>query len=187
MSERKVTDINFERIKEGDLKAYEILFKSQYPAISRYAFKIVRDSTVAEEIAQDIFLYIWEKREQIHITGSLTSYLYSAAKNKCINWLKLELPRIQSTQDVSDTDIMEQASEVNLERNEEIKRIINQSIEVLPRKCKEIFILSRYGGLTYEEIAEDLDLSKKTVENQMGIALKKLRETLKPLLRRLNE
>ncbi len=183
----KILDINFEKIKRGDLGTYELLFKSHYAAISRYANKIVRDPVVAEEIAQEIFLYIWEKREQITITGSLTSYIYSATKNKCINWLKLELPRIQSTLDVSDTDIMEQASEINLDRNDEIKKIVNAAIETLPKKCKEIFMLSRYGGLTYEEIAEDMNLSKKTVENQMGIALKKLREILKPLLRRIND
>ncbi len=187
MSESKVVDINFELIKKGDLKAYESLFHREYSSIARYANKIVRDPTIAEEIAQEVFIYIWEKRENINITGSLTAYLFSATKNKCINWLKSELPKIQATLDISDTDLVDQVNSVDIDHEKKVRNVINQSIELLPKKCKEIFLLSRYGGLTYEEIAEELDLSKKTVENQMGIALKKLRETLKPLLTRILE
>ena len=187
MPESRTVDINFELIKQGNVETYEALFRSQYGAIARYANKIVRNSMVAEEIAQEVFLYIWEKRSQIVITGSLSGYLFSATKNKCINWLKSELPKIQATSDITETDIMEKVSTVDKDREQEIKNLVSQAVAALPTKCREIFVLSRYGGLTYEEIAEELDLSKKTVENQMGIALRKLRETLKPLLTRIND
>lgn len=187
MSEKTTVDLIFEQIKKGDTVAFEKLFRREYSGIARYANKIVRDPDIAEEIAQEVFLYIWEKREQINITGSLSGYLYSATKNKCINWLKSELPRIQSTLDINETDVIENVSQRDPDQDEKIRIMVKQAVDGLPKKCKEIFILSRYGGLTYDEIAEELDLSKKTVENQMGIALKKLREKLKPIITRILE
>jgi RNA polymerase sigma-70 factor (ECF subfamily) len=187
MNQDQTRDIPFERIKQGDMQAFEVLFRNEYAGLARFANKFVRDPDVAEEITQEIFLYLWEKRAQINLTGSLMSYLYSATKNKCINYLKLEYPKYQKMVDIHESMVLTKGSEVNIDNQQEIKTLIDEAISLLPEKCKEIFMLSRYGGLTYEEIADDLEISKKTVENQMSIALKKLRTTLKPILKRISE
>ncbi len=175
-------DNSFEEIKKGNQKSFEVLFRKLYSDLVRYAFKITRDQSAAEEIVQDIFLYLWEKRNQLDVKGSIDSYLYSAVKNRCINWLKIELPKLQVTIDISDYEQAVRQSD-NDENEEKVKKqLIDSAINRLPEKCREIFILSRSAGLTYQEIAEDLDISVKTVENQMGIALKKLRIELKPLM-----
>ena len=168
----------FRQVKGDDLTSYEIIFKKYFKELYRFAFSYVRDATIAEEMAQEVFLYVWEKRKQIEIQTTLKTYLYSAIKNKCLNYIKLELPKQQAMADVSEVMLSITTSHGDEGENERLKNYIASAIDSLPNKCRKIFILSRNAGLTYEEIAEELDLSKKTVENQMGIALKKLRESL---------
>jgi RNA polymerase sigma-70 factor (ECF subfamily) len=168
----------FERIQKNDLPAYEIIFKRYYGELYRFAFSYLREATIAEEIAQEVFLYIWEKRKKITIQTTLKTYLYSAVKNKCLNYIRLELPRQQSTADISEVVIGISEKHHDEGENERLKKYIQTAINNLPTKCRQIFMLSRNAGMTYDEIAEELNLSKKTVENQMGIALKKLRESL---------
>ena len=172
--------IDFEGIKKGDLRIYERFFKENYPDIVRYAHRFVRDKLIAEEIAQEVFMYLWEKRTVINVQSSLKSYLYSAAKNRSINYLKLELPKIQAQMEITEFEIGVHSEYQEKAQSEAIARAVKRAIDDLPQKCREIFVLSRNAGLTYDEIAEDLSLSKKTVENQMGIALKKLRESRSP-------
>ena len=164
-------------VTKDHLKSFEVLFRKFYSSLYRYAFSIVRNETVAEEITQEIFLYLWEKRKQIELKSSLKAYLFSSVRNKSINYIKIELPRLQATSDLSD---MIGYNDPQMDMNEEarMKQKIQQAIDQLPQKCRDIFVLSRYGGLTYAEIAEELDLSIKTVENQMTIALRKLKEAL---------
>ena len=180
MSEQDLID--FQQIKNGDLRVYESFFRKNYADIVRYAHKFVRDRLIAEEIAQEVFMYLWEKRKVINVQSSLKSYLYSATKNRSINYLKLELPKMQAQMNIGEFEIGIQSEYVEIDRSKYIEKAVKAAIDELPKKCKEIFILSRNAGLTYDEIAEDLDLSKKTVENQMGIALKKLRDSLRPLM-----
>ncbi|WP_421869934.1 RNA polymerase sigma-70 factor [Marinoscillum sp.] len=167
----------FERVKQGNLAAYEQIFKQHYGPLARYATSIIRDITMGEEIAQEVLMYIWEKRSQINLSSSLKAYLFSSVKNKCINYIKHELPRLQSTTDLSQVRGIEN-SPMTTDDAELMKKKIQHAIDQLPEKCKNIFVLSRYGGLTYAEIAEELEISVKTVENQMSIALKKLKESL---------
>ncbi|MBC6425034.1 MAG: RNA polymerase sigma-70 factor [Ekhidna sp.] len=177
----------FDQVKKNDMSAYEVIFKKYFKELYRFAFSFVRDGKVAEEMAQEVFLYLWEKRLQIEIQTTLKTYLYSAVKNKCLNYIKLELPRQQSISDIS--EVMLSVSEENKDEgeSEQLKKYVKSAIDSLPKKCRQIFILSRNAGMTYEEIAEELNLSKKTVENQMGIALKKLRESLKAVYKRYKE
>lgn len=167
----------FLKVKKGDLKSFETIFKRHYAPITRYASSIVRDPNIGEEIAQEVFMYIWEKREQIELHSELKSYLFSSAKNKCLNYLKLELPKQQAMTDLSGIAGMSENT-MTTDDTQLLKRKIQYAIDQLPEKCRNIFVLSRYGGLTYAEIAEDLELSVKTVENQMSIALRKLKESL---------
>ncbi|MEM6644268.1 MAG: RNA polymerase sigma-70 factor [Bacteroidota bacterium] len=177
----------FERVKENDLGSYEILFKKYYKELHHFAFTYVRVSAIAEEMAQEVYLYLWEKRAQIVIQTTLRTYLYAAVKNKCLNYIKHELPKQQAMADVSEVMLSVENGQKDEGENERIKVYIQKAIDALPKKCRRIFILSRNAGMTYEEIAEELGLSKKTVENQMGIALKKLRESLETVYERFKE
>lgn len=177
----------FDRVKNNDLSSYEVIFKRYYKQLFRFAFTYVRNGTIAEEMAQEVFLYIWEKRHQIEIQTTLKTYLFSAVKNKCLNYIKLELPKQQSMSDISEVMLSVSAERRDEGENQQLKKYIQNAIDALPKKCRKIFLLSRNAGMTYEEIAEELGLSKKTVENQMGIALKKLRESLEMVYRRYKD
>lgn len=106
--------------------------------------------------------------------------MYSAIKNKCLNYIKYEVPRKNELEE-SHLSLMTTEQPDREEDTERLKKFLEEAINALPTKCRQIFVLSRNAGLTYEEIAEEMDISIKTVENQMSIALKKLRESLKPL------
>ncbi len=176
----------FEAVKKDDFKAYERLFRSYYQGLYGFAYTYLRDQVPAEEMAQEVLLYLWEKRLDISIKTTLKTYLYSAIKNKCLNYIKYELPRNQQLEE-SHLAFMTTNPEEDHEPDTRIKTYIQQAISQLPKKCQQIFVLSRYGGLTYEEIADEMEISVKTVENQMTIALRKLRESLRPVYERMKK
>jgi RNA polymerase sigma-70 factor, ECF subfamily len=158
---------------------FEKFFKSKYRSMCYLANKYVKNIAIAEEIAQDVFVKIWEKRDHIIIKGSISAYLATSVKNNCLNYLKhdsivkiyerTELTRISA----DPTDTEEEMKDMELE-----SAIIN-AIAELPPQRKKVFMLSRVDGLKYHEIAEKLGLSVKTIEAQMGKALKQLRVKLK--------
>lgn len=170
----------FDQVKQDDFKAYETIFRKYYQELYRFAYNYLRDQVPSEEMAQEVFLYIWEKREQIEIKTTLKTYLYSAIKNKCLNYIKYEIPRKHELEE-SHLSLLITTQPEKEEDSEKIKKYIQEAIDQLPNKCRHIFVLSRNAGLTYEEIADEMEISVKTVENQMSIALKKLRERLKPV------
>jgi RNA polymerase sigma-70 factor (ECF subfamily) len=179
-------NISFERIKKGSREEYQKLFYQFYPQLVNFSYRMTRNKEASEEIAQDVFIYLWEKRTTIEITSSLDSYLFAAIKNRSINYVKLELPKQQAQSDLTDAQLFVEQKEEVFPSETKLNEHINMAIAQLPKKCQEIFLLSRYAGLTYKEIADELNISQKTVENQMIIALKKLRAALKPLLDRIN-
>lgn len=161
-------------LQQGRKDAFEKLFKKYYHSLWRHSVKYIRDSHTAEEIVQEFFIYLWENRNNITIPDSVAVYLYVAIKNRCINHLKkkfhLHIPLEENT------DIYHY--EDDHLATEELSQTIEEAINELPEKCKIIFLLSRKSHFSYKEIACQLDISIKTVEAQMGIALKKLREHL---------
>ena len=166
------------KIAQGDLKAYEFLFRQKYEVLYQYSAKITAEPQVSEEIVQDVFVSLWAKRKTLSISSTISNYLFRAVKNKSIDYLRSKYAQIQK--DFTSEQAAEDSS-VSLVDNLEAKDLevlVTQAIEQLPKKCKEIFLLSREGGLTYEEIAQALGVSHKTVKAQMGIALKKLRTFL---------
>ncbi len=178
----------FDQVKKGNSEAFEQIFRKFYSDLARFCYSLVRNETIAEEITQEVFIYLWEKKAQIEISSSLKSYLYSAVKNKSINYIKYDLPKQRILIDLSDTVLTGSSEFHEPSETLRLKKKIQWAINQLPDKCKQIFLLSRYGGMTYAEIAEELELSVKTVENQMSIALKKLRESLESDLKNyLNE
>lgn len=167
-----------DKIKAGDNKAFEILFHNYYGNLCLYASKFLNNDSAAEEIVQEIFVKFWEQKKQIKIETSLKSYLFRSVKNQCLNYIKHNIikeryQKNKGEQLQSDIDFEDHFIEVDL-----IKKI-EESINSLPEKRREIFRLSKEEGLKYREIAEKLNISIKTVEAQMGLAIKNLREKLK--------
>lgn len=166
------------KIQSGDSKAFEMLFHRYYGNLCLYATKILSDDTAAEEVVQDFFVKFWEKKEQTNIDTSIKNYLFRSIKNQCLNFIKHSVIKKNyiKNQEIDfqpNVDYEDSFIEVDLAKK------IEESINSLPKKRREIFKLSREEGLKYREIAERLNISIKTVEAQMGLAIKNLREKLK--------
>ena len=168
------------KLKEGNIKALEILYNKHYSNLCLYLLLVFKNELLVEHIAQDIFIYIWEKRETLEIKTSLESYLYSAGRYKALNQIRDAKRRelIRKNMFAPDAEYINELDSV-LEV-QELEKIIQKAIDTLPVRCQKIFRLSREEDLSYKEIAEFLNLSVNTVEGQMAIALKKLRTILKP-------
>ena len=164
-----------------DEQAFEMVFKSHFKALHAYALAIVKDSAEAEEVVQTVFLKLWEKRENLKISTSLKAYLYKAVYHGSINHLKHEKVRMKHSEQQLYINQQEAASEsmaFREEREEELRERFKRALNLLPEKCRMVFYLSRFEELKYQEIAQRLDISVKTVEAHMGKALKTLRTQL---------
>jgi RNA polymerase sigma-70 factor (ECF subfamily) len=168
----------FEKIKKGDEKAFEILFHKYYGILCSFATKIIKDDVAAEEIVQDFFVKLWEKREQLFIETSLKNYLFRSIKNLCLNFIQHNKTKIRHAQMVL-SEVESNFSDDSNYPEVDLFVKIEESISSLPEKRLEIFRLSRQEGLKYHEIAQKLNISIKTVETQMSLAIKTLREKLK--------
>jgi RNA polymerase sigma-70 factor (ECF subfamily) len=170
-------NILIEKINRGDEKAFETLFHRYYKSLCVFASAFVKDDNVAEEVIQDLFVKLWEDKHRVKIDTSVKNYLLRSTKNKCINYLKHNQIKNRYAQHIL-SDSGQNFFEENYVEIDLLKKI-EESINSLPEKRKEIFRLSREEGLKYREIAEKLNISIKTVETQMGLSIKTLREKLK--------
>jgi len=165
-------------IQKGDKSAFETLFRDNYRPMVAYAFRFFGQMEPSENAVQDIFLKLWQKRAELKITTSLKNYLFRSVRNLCIN--RLEHQRIVSSYQKY---IIRTESERNLYDDFFIevglRERIESAIRNLPDKRQKIFRMAREEGLKYKEIADKLKISVKTVEVQMGLAFKQLRENLK--------
>ena len=158
-----------------DDKAFEQMFKAHYKELHSYANVMLRDEDTAEEIVQSMFLKFWEKRELLNVQTSIKAYLYKCVYNDSLNYIKHQKVKTKYQDFAAYTmnDHHEAASsKVELT---ELQFKLQEALNELPEHCRTIFQMSRFEELKYREIAEQLDLSIKTVENQMGKALKILR------------
>jgi len=165
-------------IRSGSYQAFERTFKTYYGALCGFAMGYLKDKDSSEEAVQHIFFNFWEKRESIQITSSLKSYLYQSTRNHCLNVLKHEQVKTKAHVELTHD---ERGEENEIEAAELSDRIEN-AIAELPVERQRIFRMSRFEELKYKEIAEKLNISVKTVENQMGKALKHLRQALADVL-----
>jgi len=178
--------ILFLQIRQGNKSAFDTLFQKHYTRLCRFAFSFTKSGEIAEEAVQNTFVKIWCQRDSLEITSSVISYLYTAVRNHALNELKKI--NIRKGYEAGFAHYIEKETDNDQKLNKTgFKNFVKKAVEQLPVKCREIFMLSKNDGLTYEEISEYLEISKKTVENQMGIAFKKLREMLKPVLAQLIE
>ncbi|WP_031529148.1 RNA polymerase sigma-70 factor [Dyadobacter crusticola] len=153
---------------------FERIFKKHFKGLHAYACTILRDDFMAEEMVQNVFCRLWEKAEQLEIRESLSGYLYRSVYHESLNYIKhLKVRDAYQSYAVHQTSHTENASHgIELA---ELERRLDSALKELPEKCRTIFQMSRFEELKYQEIAERLDLPVKTVENQMGKALRLLR------------
>ncbi len=174
--------LRFKALAKGDVTTFEMLFRTYYQPLCNYAYSFLRDKEGAEEVVQTTFLLVWEKREAVEIHTSPRSYLYAMVRNACLNVLKHE--KIKQRHAVEEMALAERSSESvsQVLAGNELERRISEAVEQLPEQCRMVFKLSRFEELKYSEIAEQLNISVKTVESHMGKALKIMREKLRDYL-----
>lgn len=179
------TDIHtdsFSRVKTGDVQAYELLFKQFYQRLCHYAFVLLKDMDESEETVQQVFIAIWDKKDQIEIETSLQSYLYRAVNNACLNKIKQQKTRSRHHDHIRYASADSDHSTGQAVISKELEENIYAAVDRLPEQCGLIFRLSRFEGMRYQQIADELGISVKTVENQLGKALKLMREELRDYL-----
>lgn len=164
------------------IEALEQVFKIHYRALCYAANNIVNDQNAAEDIVQDVFVNLIKKQNEIEINSSLKGYLFKSIFNTALNYNERSKRSI-----VVEDDILELAAGATCDVDEYLEQVeledrIAQAMNALPPKCRSIFILNRYDDLKYKEIALHLGISVKTVENQMGKALKRMRLYLRPYI-----
>ena len=166
---------------EGDKDAFKYFFDRYYNDLCNFVNIYLHNQTLSEEIVEDIFVFFWENKEKIQIDTSVKSFLFSASKFKSLNLLrnsknqKRIIEKIGKSEPLISTEKTDSYFDTD-----EFRKILDGAVGQLAPKCREIFLLSKIEGLSNKEIAERLSISIKTVESQMTIALKKLREYLIP-------
>jgi len=168
--------VEFIKIKEGDIKAFERIFRHYYSPLYLYAFSITGQKEASEEVVQDTFYIIWKDREKIQILRSVKSYLYKAVKNRSLLYLEHLRVREQYQENImaGSSSINEPSPDEILEYKE-LEEIVETTLKKLPERCRHIFYMHRMNGKKYKEIAANLSISVKTVEAEMTKAYRTLR------------
>jgi RNA polymerase sigma-70 factor, ECF subfamily len=170
----------YEKIKKGDELAFEMLFRNYYKSLCFFCNKIVKDSAVSEEIVQDFFYHFWEKRDVLVLNSSVKSYIFKSVYNNALKHLR-HLKIIQEHENYVKLQDSVQLPDNYAETGEMI-HIINHTLSQVPERTREIFELNRYEGLKYQEIADKLGISVKTVEAHISNLLKSFRINLRDYL-----
>jgi RNA polymerase sigma-70 factor (ECF subfamily) len=170
----------FSQLQEGDKDAYRYFFVKYYSPLCEYASHYVCDDD-AEEVVQEMMMYVWEERENIVIENSVKSYLFVSVKNRCLNAIKKKLYR-ESVHSLLYENMKDRFEEPDYYLINELSENIEKAVKELPPNYKETFELSRFGEMTNVKIAEYLGVSIKTVEYRISQALKILRVKLKDYL-----
>lgn len=178
---KRIADDLFDRIKSGDQKALETLFSVYFPRLNDFARNVVKDDVISQDIVQDVFVKVWEKRLEIE-TINLEAFLFKLVRNRCIDYikyLKVVNNRMQQIQLSSKYEELYRIDFIGDEPyvliEQELKQKIEKTIESLPERCREVFILSRMNGLKNKEIAEKLGINIKNVERHLTRALQTFR------------
>jgi RNA polymerase sigma-70 factor, ECF subfamily len=169
------------RLKADDESVLQEIFQANYLKICTSINRMIKDHAVVEDLAQEVFVRFWQKRHQIEINSSVEAYLRRMAVNEALAYLR--------SKKVFHEEIDEHAHQLkgsgetdSKVMHHEMEQNIREAIDELPPKCKEVFQLSRFEEMSYQEIADQMGISIKTVENQMGKALKMLRSSLSQYL-----
>jgi RNA polymerase sigma-70 factor (ECF subfamily) len=171
----------YQEMKSGKEYAFDFFFNYYYPGLCVYAQKLVSiPEQEAKDLVQDVFVKFWNDREKTDIRFSIRSYLFVSVKNKCFDLHRKRNTDLKVQEITKDHDITDESFDTYV--LSELETLFNKSLEKLPERCREVFELSRFNGLKNREIAAKLNLSEKTVENQVTKALHILKEELKDYL-----
>ena len=173
------TDVIY-ALRQGNLAAYEKVFTTFYKRLHAYAFLLVKDSHLPEEVVQEVFCRLWEQRGKIQVHTSLQAYLYTMVHHECLKELNRRKPVALFEKHVASMPGREDAADKV--RQSQLEEKFLDALNRLPERCRLVFQLNRMEKLRYRQIADQLGLSEKTVENQMGKALKLLRVYLSEFL-----
>jgi RNA polymerase sigma-70 factor (ECF subfamily) len=167
-------------LRQGDEAALRRLFDRYYPLLVGELLRLVPDVDTAKDLVQEVFVELWRRREQLDVHTSVRAYLRRAAVNRALNYLKSSRRlRFESEAGLPDLPAAPSVDEQQHEETREtLESALHRAIEALPERCRIVFSLSRFGELSHREIAEQLDISVKTIENQITKAMKLLREAL---------
>jgi RNA polymerase sigma-70 factor, ECF subfamily len=167
-------------IRQGDMNAYQQVFKTFYKPLHGYAYQLIKDATPTEDIVQDVFYRVWKKKEKLIIHSSLRSYLYASVHHECLSYLKRgrRSQKYQATMSYEQKNTGANDDTASKLLAAELKKKFTEALNDLPEGCRTVFHLNRFENLTYREVAAALGLSVKTVESQMGKALRHLRLAL---------
>ncbi len=161
-----------------DHQHFERLFKTHFVHLCNFAYQFVKDRDAAKDITQKVYINLWENRAKIDLKQAPKSYLFTSVRNRSINYLRDHKKYRSKVLDLDIHDLDKSMEEEELDL-EELRSKIAAALETLPTKCRQVFEMSRYQEMKYKDIAEELDISQKTVEAHMSRALKGLRELLK--------
>lgn len=164
-------------IKSNPEEALQLMYSNYYGILCNQVYSILKDSVTAEDIVQDVFFEVWKKKDELNIQQSVIAYLKRACRNKTLNYIRDNNHKWEEDVVLSDMENHEFSMDQILSA-EELNVIIKDTIAKLPEKCGIVFSLSRFEDMSYNEIAKELNISVKTVENQISKALKILREKI---------
>ncbi len=165
-------------LNQGNKLAYKYLYSLYYNELCVYANSLLNDSLSAEDLVQSVMVKIWNKKPDLIIKTSLKSYLYKSVYNHFINNYRLKQKELTFIEEMKANAIIHLAEEDDDIINEKIRNVKNE-IENLPAKCKNVFLMNKMRGMKYKEIADELNLSVKTVEAHISKALFLIKERLK--------
>lgn len=165
-------------MKAGHRLALNTLFTKYYASLCRFAFSFVRNTQESEELVKDVFYQLWKKREQLNIERNVKSYLFASVCYACLAALQKQVVVFQRLEDVLEHP-QENVTPENVSEHAELTALIEQAIDHLPERVRQVFVLSRFENLKYTEIAAVLELSEKTVESHITKALAHLRGHLR--------
>lgn len=157
---------------------FKDLFHKEYGKLCRYALTYMQDTHLAEDVVQETFIKIWEQKKELISSPDIRFYLITAVRNNCITMLrKQNKEQLQFTDEVREPEpeVFITSSQMKEEANDKAARV-KEALNRLPPKCREVFLLIKLHGMSYKQAAENLDISIKTIENQMGKAIKILRD-----------
>jgi RNA polymerase sigma-70 factor (ECF subfamily) len=177
----------WEKIKEGDKWSFEVLFRRYQGSLCLFSYNISKNDKAAEEIVNDVFFKIWDKRGQIQITSGIKPYLFRSVFNASIDYLEQNRAKnlnsfVEIDKEIRQISGIDEDYIFNYLENEKVEKDVMAAIEQLPEQCKVVFCLSRFDLLTYHEISERLNISVNTVKTQISRALESLRKQLEEYL-----
>lgn len=165
------------RLEQGDRGAFDVLFLHYYPRVKAFLVSCLKEEETAKDLSQEIFIKIWINRGSVSNISNMSAYLFRMARNALYNHYQHNLIKQKFISTLQDVPVYEDFLDEQL-YVDNLKDIINVAIEEMPRKRRQIFIMSRKEGLSNQEIAEKLKISKRTIENQLTLALAMLRKVI---------